>query len=338
MRSLIAQFKQKRSSGPIQAGTSCSCNSNDFRKKVNKGNLNVNGWDKTKDHNDDDISIHATGDEIEDNANKREQESNVLGAGDHDPLSLYSSKVRSDDEEYSSDDDKQGKGKYQDLLYSVQEEMGSPVESEFPEACGKIWGKAKPKGRSGDELKNILIPSNCSYLKSPYLNSEIYNKLHDVAINRDKGAQRKQRAYVNATIPLMQVVFNLKEIEKKPNKELSKETFSNLRDISPLLHQSIRMQNVLFTETQRKRKYDVCSILGKNFRCYCNCPSTEDYLFYKPTIKKMCQDLKHSEGKRQKYSKNTCGPNKSYKGHHYKGKTYDNRPSQQTTKLQQEEK
>ena len=231
MRSLIAQFKQKRSSGPIQAGTSCSCNSNDSRKKVNKGNLNVNGWDKTKDHNDDDTSIHASGDEIEDNANKREQESNVLGAGDQDPLSFYSSKVRSDDEEYSSDDDEQGKGKYQDLLDSVQEEMGSPVESEFPEVCGKIWGKAKPKGRLGDELKNILIPSNCSYLKSPYLNSEIYNKLHDVAINRDKGAQRKQRAYVNATIPLMQAVVNLKEIEKKPNKELSKETFSKLRDI-----------------------------------------------------------------------------------------------------------
>ena len=72
MRSLIAQFKQQQSNEPIQAGNSCSCNSNDSRKKVNKGNLNINGPDKTKDHNDDDISIHALGDEIEDNANKRE--------------------------------------------------------------------------------------------------------------------------------------------------------------------------------------------------------------------------------------------------------------------------
>lgn len=32
---------------------------------------------------------------------------------------------------------------------------------------GKIWGEAKPKVRSGtgDELKNILILSNCYYLK-----------------------------------------------------------------------------------------------------------------------------------------------------------------------------
>ena len=88
MRSLIAQFKQQQSSGPIQAGTSCSYNSNDSRKKVNKGNLNVNGQDKTKNHNDDNISIHASGDEIEDNANKREQRSNVSGAGDHELVFL----------------------------------------------------------------------------------------------------------------------------------------------------------------------------------------------------------------------------------------------------------
>ena len=110
--------------------------------------------------------------------------------------------------------------------------------------CGKAWQKAKPKGRSsaGDEFRNILIPSNCSYLKNPYLNSEIYNKLHDSATNRDKATQRKQRTYVKATIPFMQAVVNLKEIEQKAKKELSKKIFLKLHDISPLLHQSIKMQ------------------------------------------------------------------------------------------------
>ena len=103
----------------------------------------------------------------------------------------------------------------------------------------------------------------------------------------------------------MQAVVNLKEIEKKVKKELSKETFSKLRDISPLLHQSIRMQNVLFTETQRKRKYDVCLTLERNFLCYSSCPSIEGHLFDEPSIKKMCQDLNHSVKKRQQYSKNT---------------------------------
>ena len=92
------------SSGPIQAGNSCSNNNNKHsRKIVNKGNPDINSRERTKSHNDDDISIHASGDEIEDNANKKELGSNVSGAGgDHEPLSSYSSKVRSDDEEYSS--------------------------------------------------------------------------------------------------------------------------------------------------------------------------------------------------------------------------------------------
>ena len=52
------------------------------------------------------------------NVNKKEQGSNVSGTGDHDPWSSYSSKARSDDEEYSSEDDERGNRKYQDPLDS----------------------------------------------------------------------------------------------------------------------------------------------------------------------------------------------------------------------------
>ena len=165
-------------------------------------------------------------------------------------------------------------------------------------------------------FKNTLIPSNCSYLEIPYLNSEIYNKMHDPAINRDKGAQRKQKGVCQGH-NFYQVV-NLKKIDKKAKKELSMEILK-LRNISPFLHQSIRMQNVLFMETLKKRKYEICSTLGKKFRCYSSCPSTEDNLFDEPTIKKIRQDLKHSV---------TYSQNKSYKGRHYKDKTYDKQPSQ----------
>ena len=129
-----------QSSGPIHTGTSCNDNNKDSRKKVNKGNPNVNVQERTKDNNDDNISIHASGDEIEDNnANKKEQGYNVTEVGDQDPLSSYSSKVRSDDEEYDSDDDdERGKCRYQDLSDSVQEEMFSPIESEFEVVCRKI--------------------------------------------------------------------------------------------------------------------------------------------------------------------------------------------------------
>ena len=112
---------------------------------MKKGSPNVNGREKTKDHNDNDISIHASGDEIEDNANEKGQGSNASGIGDHDPLSSYSSKIRSDDEECSSDDDERGKGRYQDLLNCVQEEMGPQIESEFAEICGKYGERQNQK-------------------------------------------------------------------------------------------------------------------------------------------------------------------------------------------------
>ena len=73
--------------------------------------------------------VQASGDEIKDNhGNKNEQgSSDVSGVRDQDPLRLYSSKVRSYNEEYSSDDDERANSRYQDLLDSVQEEMGSPI-------------------------------------------------------------------------------------------------------------------------------------------------------------------------------------------------------------------
>ena len=58
---------------------------------------------------------------------------------------MYSSRVRSDDEEYSSDNDERGKDRYNDLLDSIQEEMGSPIENKLPEVCTKIWGKQNQK-------------------------------------------------------------------------------------------------------------------------------------------------------------------------------------------------
>ena len=92
------------------------------------------------------------------------------------------------------------------------------------------------------------------------------------------------------------------------------------------------MQNATFTETQRKAKYDVSSTLGwggGDFRCYSSCSLKVDHLFDKPIIKKMRQNLKHSVEMTQQYSKYPYGPKKAYKGRHYKGKTYDDRSSQQ---------
>ena len=73
---------------------------------MDKGNPDINIRERTKGNNDNDISIHTSGDKIEDNVNKKEQVPNVSGAGgDHDSLRSSSSKVRSDVKEYSSYND-----------------------------------------------------------------------------------------------------------------------------------------------------------------------------------------------------------------------------------------
>ena len=60
---------------------------------MNKGNPNVNGRENTKDDNEDDILIHASWDEIEDNAKEKRSNVSEVGDHDHDPLSSYSSEL-----------------------------------------------------------------------------------------------------------------------------------------------------------------------------------------------------------------------------------------------------
>ena len=102
---------------------------------------------------------------------------------------------------------------YKDLLASVQEDFGPPIDTKLADVLERIWGKAKLGDSQKEELKNTLIPENCPFMKTPLLNPEIYNKVNDSATSRDKGAQRKQRLLVKSTIPLVKAVVALKGLE-----------------------------------------------------------------------------------------------------------------------------
>ena len=60
------------------------------------------------------------------------------------------------------------------------------------------------------EFKSILVPKKCTFLKTRYLNPEVYSRISDPAVNKEKAAQRKQRKTVKATIPLMKAIVSLK--------------------------------------------------------------------------------------------------------------------------------
>lgn len=102
----------------------------------------------------------------------------------------YSSKITSL-HKVDEDSDQANKNlRYEDLLNLVEEDIRSPIDIEFSEVSGKFWSNAKLKERRKEELKSVLILSNCTYMKTLNLNSEIYNKFNEMDTSKDRGAQK----------------------------------------------------------------------------------------------------------------------------------------------------
>ena len=55
-------------------------------------------------------------------------------------------------------------------------------------------------------------------MKTPYLNSKIYFRVSDPAVDKDKMAQKKQGQIVKATIPLRKAIVSFKEVETDKEK------------------------------------------------------------------------------------------------------------------------
>ena len=136
-------------------------------------------------------------------------------------------------------------------------------------------------------------------MKTPYLNREIYSRISDPAVNKDKEAQRKQRQTVKATIPLMKAIVSLKEFETEIKKKVSPDTFEKLKSISSQLHQSFRVLNASFTDIQRQRKGDVYSSLRKYFKQFSKSDSSEEHLFDEPAIKRIRAGMRNSENNKE---------------------------------------
>ena len=136
-------------------------------------------------------------------------------------------------------------------------------------------------------------------MKTPYLNREIYSRISDPAVNKDKEAQRKQRQTVKATIPLMKAIVSLKEFETEIKKKVSPDTFEKLKSISSQLHQSFRVLNASFTDIQRQRKGDVYSSLRKYFKQFSKSDSSEEHLVDGPAIKRIRAGMRNSENNKE---------------------------------------
>ena len=275
------------SSGPSRQGTndmSTRC-SGSSRQGANSMSLNINQG-KSHCHQAGDKRKHPSDDESYDDDDRLSVTAghffDVTVDGENE-LSLYSKKVEKGEGD-TSEEGQLYESRYHDLLSVVEDDLGYPIEQQFAEVCHKIWGNSKNNDKLKAEFKSILVPKNCTFMKTPYLNPEIYSRISGLAVNKDKAAQRKQRQTVKAIIPLMKAIVSLKEVEKEIKKKVSPDTFQKLKFISLQLHQSFRVLNASFTDIQRKRKGDVCSSLGRHFKQFSQSDSSEQYLFDEPEM------------------------------------------------------
>ena len=136
---------------------------------------------------------------------------------DEDPLNMYFKGLMGkgvDSSDESEENQPVETSMYQDLLDSIEEKMGSAIDAELASICKQIWGKALSNGNNKEELQKILIPSNCTTMKTPHLHTEIYIKINEGAQNKDHAAQTRQKEAVKTSVPILLATVELKRSEK----------------------------------------------------------------------------------------------------------------------------
>ena len=218
------------SSGPSRQGTNDmpTGSNGSSRQGTNSMSLNIN-QDKSHHHQAGDKRKHPSDDESYNDDDRLSvtagHDFDVTVDGE-DQLSLYSKEVEKG-EGNTSEEGKLYESRDHDLLSVVEDDLGSPIEQQFAEVCHKIWGNSENNEKLKAEFKSILVPKNCTFMKTPYLNPETYFRISDPAVNKDKAAQRKQRQTVKATIPMMKAIVSLKEVETEIKKKVSQTHLRN---------------------------------------------------------------------------------------------------------------
>ena len=275
---------------------------------------------RLRDEEDEDVlSLHADEDHEIDSTNVSRESEDILARYSK---GLYGKgESKESEQENSDDEDEEANSRYEDLLASTVEKMGQPIENDLADVCSKIWGKALSSDNKKDDFKGILIPSNCKKMKTPRLNTEVYIKLLEGPQNKDRAAQTRQKDTAKAAVPILQAMVELKKTEKTLKRSIKKgqgpatkevaEAYDNIKTISPMLQRSLKVLNYTFSETMRKRKYDVCTSLGRHFKPFATSDSSEESLFDEDTIKKMKSELKLLKTKtsnRKQFSNNDYHP------------------------------
>ena len=230
------------------------------------------------------------------------------------------------------------------MLDQIQEELGEPLSSTLANACKRTFGQAVLDKDTKEKMdKQIKIPRNMTVMKTPKLNSEIYIRLRDVCKQKDEAAMNRHKDVTRAVVPLLKALdevsaaknlmqnnVNQRNKTTHPPTQFEKDLFKKLNNADSQMQQSYKLINYFLTDCVRKRKYSVCSSLGKVFSSYAGIkevrPEGSEFLFVDDTIKKMKSDLKTVQ---LQASKNARGSGKSSRGHFQGNSNYNSNHNNQ---------
>ena len=144
-------------------------------------------------------------------------------------------------------------------------------------------------------------------MKTPKLNTEIDIRLFDQNRTKDIAAADRQKDMVRAAIPLYHAVGAVAKLKNElARHQAPSAVLDSVGMINVTIQKSIRMLNYSYTETTRKRKYDITGSLGGQFKPFAQAESTEDSLFSPETIKAMMKaELSKVSVKRQDNTEQT---------------------------------
>ena len=173
------------SNGPSRQGT----NSMSLNKNKDKGHHHQASG-KRKHPSDDEICDDDDDDDDDDRLLVTAGHDFDVTADGEDELSLYSKEV----EKGEADTPEEGQlyeSRYHDFLSVVEDDLRSTTEKQFAEVCHKILDNSKNNVKLKAEIKGNIVPKNCTFMKTTYLNPEIILEYQTQLLKKDKAAQRK---------------------------------------------------------------------------------------------------------------------------------------------------
>ena len=200
---------------------------------------------------------------------------------------------------------------------------------------GAAWGKVQLASKTKTAIQEkIQIPANCASMKAPRLNTEVYIRIYENTANKDRAMMDRQKDIAKAAVPVLKAMGELGAISDRLEKSIKAKGKENVDEAEATIYRgvkksldelenSILMLNYNFTETTRRRKFDVCQALGAQFRPYATSDDSGEYLFGIETLKLMKSELK-KVGVKAKKSDQT-------KNYQASGKTHRSSPGNRFT-------